>query len=148
MSYFPMFLDNSKWVENTFKSATTTTAARFFKTIFPEAGPTFCMTFPVRGWRCTVGLLLKSFAGWKKTIKESAISEEPQSVFDWLGSWNPHENENSHPGSTLPNLASSTGPRSLSWEVDDRKRDEEDEAGANLRTRRGRFVNDKVDMEV
>ena len=35
----------------------------------------------------------------------------------------------------------------MSWEVDDRKRDEEDEAGANLRTRRGRFVNDKVDME-
>ena len=84
----------------------------------------------------------------KKTIKESAISEEPQSVFDWLGSWNPHENANSHPGSTLPNLASSIGPRSLSWEVDDRKRDEEDEAGANLRMRRGRFVNDKVDMEV
>ena len=36
----------------------------------------------------------------------------------------------------------------MSWEVDDRKRDEEDEAGANLRTRRGRFVNDKVDIEV
>ena len=35
----------------------------------------------------------------------------------------------------------------MSWEVDDRKRDEEDEAGANLRMRRGRFVNDKVDME-
>ena len=146
MSYFPMFLENCTCVENAFKSAATTTAARFFKTIFPEAGPTFCMTFPVRGWRCTVGLLLKSFVGWKKTIKESAISEEPQSVFDWLGSWNPHENENSHPGSTLPNLASSTGPRSLSWEVDDRKRDEEDEAGANLRRRR--FGNDNVDMEV
>ena len=41
-----------------------------------------------------------------------------------------------------------SGPRSLSWEVDDQKRDEEDEAGANLRMRRGRFVNDKVDMEV
>ena len=84
----------------------------------------------------------------KKNIKESAISEEPQAVFDWRGSLNPHENENSHPGSTLPNLASSTGPRSLSWEVDDRKRDEEDEAGANLLTRMGRFVNDKVDKEV
>ena len=127
MSYFPMFLENCTCVENMFKSAATTTAARFFKTIFPEAGPTFCTTFPVRGWRCTVGLLLKSFVGWKKTIKESAILEEPQSVFDWLGSWNPHENANSHPGSTLPNLASSIGPRSLSWEVDDQKRDERDE---------------------
>ena len=119
-----------------------------FQNNFSRGWTNFCTTFPVRGWRCTVGLLLKSFAGWKKTIKESAISEEPQSVFDWLGSWNPHENANSHPGSTLPNLASSTGPRSLSWEVDDRKRDEEDEAGAHLRMRRGRFVNDKVDMEV
>ena len=91
---------------------------------------------------------MKSLAGWKKPIKESVFSEKPQSVFDWLGSWNPHENANSHPGSTLPNLASSIGPRSFFWEVDDQKRDEEDEAGANLRTRRGRFVNEKVDIEV
>ena len=34
----------------------------------------------------------------------------------------------------------------MSWEVDDQKRDEEDEAGANLRRRR--FGNDNVDMEV
>ena len=91
---------------------------------------------------------MKSLAGWKKPIKESAFSQKPQSVFDWLGSWNPHENENSHPGSTLPNLASSTGPRSLSWEVDDRKRDEEDETDANIRRRRWRFMNDKVDKDV
>ena len=56
--------------------------------------------------------------------------EKPQSVFDWLRCWNPHENF--HPGSTHPNLG-------FSWEVDDQKRDEEDEAGANI-WRRRRFV--------
>ena len=30
MSYFPMFLENCTCVENTFKSAATTTAVRFF----------------------------------------------------------------------------------------------------------------------
>ena len=88
----------------------------------------------------------------KKTIKESAISEEPQSVFDWLGSWNPHENANSHPGSTLPNLASSIRAQVLSCKVGDQKRGMEDETGAKLlkfrRKRRRRFVNDKVDMEL
>ena len=36
----------------------------------------------------------------------------------------------------------------MSWEVDDQKRDEEDEAGANIWRRRRRFVNDKVEKEV
>ena len=71
-----------------------------------------------------------------KRIKESAISEKPQSVFDWLRCWNPHENF--HPGSTHPNLG-------FSWEVDDQKRDEEDEAGANIwRRRRQRKLNEQL----
>ena len=107
MSYFSMFLKNCTCVKNSFKSATTTTAARVFKIISQRLDPCFCMTLRVRGWGGTVDLLLKSLAGWKKPIKESAFSQKPQSVFDWLGSWNPHENANSHPGSTLPNLASS-----------------------------------------
>ena len=41
MSYFSMFLKNCTCVKNTFKSATTTTAARVFKTISSEAGPMF-----------------------------------------------------------------------------------------------------------
>ena len=41
MSYFSMFLKNCTCVKNSFKSATTTTAARVFKTISPEAGPMF-----------------------------------------------------------------------------------------------------------
>ena len=94
----------------------------------------------------TVDLLLKSFAGWKKPIKESDILEKLQSVFDCLRCWNPHGNANSQPGSTHQNLASSIRAQVLSWEVDDQKRDEEDEAGANLRRRR--FGNDNVDMEV
>ena len=148
MSYFPMFLENCTCVENTFKSAATTTAVRFFKTSFLEAGTNFLHDLPCLRLEMYCRPAVEILCWLKKTIKESAISEEPQSVFDWLGSWNPHENENSHPGSTLPNLASSIGPRSFFWEVDDQKRDEEDEAGANLRMRRGRFVNDKVDMEV
>ena len=36
----------------------------------------------------------------------------------------------------------------LSWEVDDQKRDEEDDTGVNTQRRRGRFMNDKVDKEV
>ena len=95
---------------------------------------------------------MKSLAGWKKPIKESAFSQKPQSVFDWLGSWNPHENANSHPGSTLPNLASSIRAQVLSCKVGDQKRGMEDETGAKLlkfqRKRRRRFVNDKVDMEL
>ena len=91
---------------------------------------------------------MKSFTGWKKPIKESAISEKPQSVFDWLRCWNPHENVNFHPGSTHPNLASSIRAQVLSWEVDDQKRDEEDDTGVNIQRRRGRFMNDKVDKEV
>ena len=46
MGYFPMFLKNRTCVENTFKSAATTTAARFFKTISPEAGLNFLHYLP------------------------------------------------------------------------------------------------------
>ena len=65
-----------------------------------------------------------------------------------LGCWNPHGNANSHPGSTHRNLASPIRAQVLFWEVDDQKRDEEDDTGVNIQRRRGRFMNDKVDKEV
>ena len=75
---------------------------------------TFDTTFYVVGWGCNVIMLLESFADADKSIKESAIPENPQSVLDWLSEcWNPHENVFS-PGQYTLKLAN-IGPNFVSW---------------------------------
>ena len=49
-------------------------------------------TFHIGGWGATVTLLLKSFAEADKSIKESVMPKNLQSVSDWLMCWNSHGN--------------------------------------------------------
>ena len=73
---------------------------------------------------------------------------KPQSVFDWRGGWNPPENANSQSGSTHPNLASSNRAQVFGEEgVDDKERKEEEDTDTNIRRRRGKLMNNKVDPD-
>ena len=88
---------------------------------------------------------MKSFAGWKKTYKRECYLGETSVSLRLAQVLEPSWECKFSPGQYAPK------PGELqvwSWEVDDQKRGEEDDAGANLRMRRGRFVNDKVDMGV
>ena len=74
---------------------------------------------------------------------------KPQSVFDWRGGWNPPENANFQSGSTHPNLASSNRAQVFGEEgVDDKERKEEEDTDTNIRRRRGKLMNNKVDPDI